>query len=105
MQVIYQAVGHFSYPGIGSCEHTVVASFKARADAAAFCKEANDEVQCDMMEVEEIWCVDNYGFPVCRKEYAELHPNLLESVEERHAAKLAKEAAFRAYCKEMGANS
>ncbi len=49
-----------------------IASFKSRSDAAMFAWGENHKMQADVLEVEEITCVDDYGFPVSRLEYAEL---------------------------------
>lgn len=39
-----------------------------RAAAEAFAKEENDEVQCEILTVDEVALVDNYGFPCQRNE-------------------------------------
>lgn len=55
-------------------ESRAVASFWTRANAQQFCDDQNDAVQACILEVEDVACVDRYGFPVSRVEYRELHP-------------------------------
>lgn len=83
MQMIFQAVGYYCSPtpdGGWTSDpmvRRVAASFKARADAQAFCDRNNDAIQASELEVEEFTCVDDYGYPVTRTQYVELFPNML----------------------------
>ncbi len=74
--MIFQAVGYYHVPG-KPCARRVIASFKTEIDAQTFCDRNNDAIQATELEMQETTCVDNYGFPVTRAEYAELFPNFL----------------------------
>lgn len=104
MQTIFQAVGYFSTEA-GSCTWTPVASFKSRADALAFIEAENDEVQADMLSLEEIVCVDDYGFPMTRREWSDTFPERVRCQADEIADAKAKADSFKAYCREMGLNS
>lgn len=72
---IWIAVGHFDYGYEGQhAEWTPVASFTSEADARAFVQTENDAVQAEMLIVDQIACVDDYGYPVTRREWADLYP-------------------------------
>lgn len=101
MQTIFQAVGYF-HTEAGPCTWTPVASFKTRAAAEAFVA-ANEEH--GVTDVEETACVDDYGFPMTRKEWADLFPARVRCQADEIEDAAEKAAKFRAYCKEMGANS
>lgn len=55
------------------CEDFQVASFKRLDDAKAFAYEIDEEYQCEVCSIVSIACVDNYGYPVTRKEYADAY--------------------------------
>lgn len=102
MQTIFQAVGYF-HTEAGPCTWTPVATFKTRAEAEAFVAENEEH---GVTEVEETTCVDDYGFPLTRREWAEVFPARVRCQADEIAYVTADKAAkFRAYCKEMGANS
>jgi hypothetical protein len=72
---IFEAVFEHS-PVVGEPPvRTVVACFTTKTDADDFCRKVNDEEQCTVLEVEDVACVDDYGFPVTRAEYAQLFPH------------------------------
>ena len=51
------------------CDHTHVATFFDRTSAETFCKKINDECRADVMEIEAVALIDNYGYPCSSSDY------------------------------------
>jgi hypothetical protein len=79
-------------------DHVIFVGFdRAAADAVAH--EANEEVQCEIAEVDELPLIDNYGFACARKEAGFLFP-WLAKVSDKCSAWYAPKS-WAAYCNMM----